>query len=87
MSEGLGRGFSRDVEAILNTVQLGAALGQTYLYPHEVRKNLRLAGMRLDNALPALENPWAPPTDHEPDWGDPVGEDYEYDETEEDVND
>lgn len=87
MSEGLGRGFSRDVEAILNTVTLGAQLGITILFPHEIRENLRLAGMKLDQALPSLENPWAPPPEHEPDWGEPIGEDNEYDDPEEDVND
>jgi hypothetical protein len=47
--DGLGRGFSRDVEAILGVVQLGAQLQETYIYPHEVRENLRRAGMTLDN--------------------------------------
>jgi hypothetical protein len=81
MSDGLGRGFSRDVEAILGVVTLGAQLQETYLYPHEVRENLRLAGMRLDNRLPELREPWAPlPPDYEPDFGEPVEIDEEIEE-------
>ena len=83
MSEGLGRGFSRDVEAILQIVHTGAAIGETFIYPHEVRENLRLAGMRLDQGLPQLQNPWAPPPDYEPDFSEPIA----YDEDpEEDMN-
>ncbi len=79
--DGLGRGFSRDVEAILGVVQLGAQLQETYLYPHEVRENLRLAGMRLDNRLPELREPWAPlPPDYEPDFGEPIEIDEEIEE-------
>jgi hypothetical protein len=82
VSEGLGRGFSRDVEAILGVVTLGAQLQETYIYPHEVRENLRLAGMRLDNRLPELQNPWAPPPDYEPDFGPTVMIDEEIEEDE-----
>jgi hypothetical protein len=78
---GLGRTFSRDVEAILGVVTLGAQLQETYLYPHEVRENLRLAGMRLDNRLPELREPWAPlPPDYEPDFGEQIVVDDEEDE-------
>lgn len=89
MSDGLGRGFSRDVEAILNTVQLGAAIGEVYLYPHEVRENLRLAGMRLDKNLemPEFPDPFNLPPDYEPDFGpEPEFEDDD-DNPGEDVND
>jgi hypothetical protein len=82
----LGRSFARDMEAILGLVQLGAQLGETYIYPHEVRENLRLVGMRLDRSLPQLQNPWAPPPDHEPDWGEPIGNDEDID-LEEEPND
>jgi hypothetical protein len=83
VSEGLGRGFSRDVEAILGVVTLGAQLQETYIYPHEVRENLRLAGMRLDNRLPELREPWAPlPPGYEPDFGEPVMTDEEIEEDE-----
>lgn len=75
MSDGLGRGFSRDVEAILQIVHTGAAIGETFIYPHEVRENLRLAGMRLDRGLPQLANPWAPPADYEPEFTDPIDDD------------
>ena len=81
MSEqsGFDAGFSRKVEAILNTVQLGAAMQEVYLYPHEVRENLRLAGMRLDGALSLLPDfdGINIPEDHEPDFG-PEVEDEEY---------
>jgi hypothetical protein len=80
---GLGRTFSRDVEAILGVVQMGASLQETYIYPHEVRENLRLAGMRLDNRLPELQNPWAPPPDYEPDFGEPIVIDEDLDPEEE----
>jgi hypothetical protein len=82
MSDGLGRGFSRDVEAILGVVTLGAQLQETYLYPHEVRENLRRAGMVLDNELPKLQNPWSPPPDYEPDFGEPVEIDDDIEEDE-----
>lgn len=88
MSEGFGVGFSKSVEAILNTVQLGAAMQEVYLYPHEVRENLRLAGMRLDKKLellPDFADPFNLPDDYEPDFGEPV-EDTDY-ENEEDLND
>lgn len=81
--EGFGQGFSRSVEAILGIVQLGAQLNETYIYPHEVRENLRMAGMRLDKGLPQLQNPWAPPPDYEPDFGEPI----EIDEFEEEQDD
>jgi hypothetical protein len=84
MSEGLGRGFSRDVEAILQIVHTGAAIGETFIYPHEVRENLRQAGMRLDNGLPELQNPWAPPAGYEPDFSEPIEPD-EYPEEDENV--
>ena len=82
LPSGFGRNFSRDVEAILSTVQLGAAMGETFLYPHEVRENLRMTGMRLDGKAPDLPDftqPWVPPDDHEPDFGPmpEVEEDYE----------
>ena len=81
--EGFGQGFSRSVEAILGVVQMGAQLGETYIYPHEVRENLRLAGMRLDNRLPELQNPWSPPAGYEPDFDEPVELDDEVDHEEE----
>jgi hypothetical protein len=81
--DGLGRGFSRDVEAILGVVTLGAQLQETYIYPHEVRENLRRAGMTLDNRLPELREPWAPlPPGYEPDFGEPVMIDEEIEEDE-----
>lgn len=91
MSDGLGRGFSRDVEAILSTVQLGAAMGEVFLYPHEVRENLRLAGMRLDRKLelPDFPDPFNLPPDYVPEFDttqEYVDEETEY-EPEEDVND
>jgi len=87
MSEGsgFGRNFSRDVEAILAAVQIGASLNEVYVYPHEVRENLRRAGMRLDRALltPSAPNPWELPEDHEPDFGPEIIEDID---PEEDLN-
>lgn len=83
---GFGRNFSRDVEAVLSTVQLGAAMQDVYLYPHEVRENLRIAGMRLDRKLEMGEfpDPWNLPDDYEPDFGEPVstGDDVEPEEAE-----
>jgi hypothetical protein len=86
---GFGRNFSRDVEAVLGTVQLGVAVNEVYLYPHEVRENLRIAGMRLDRALKPLEvpDPFNLPPTHEPDFGDPPEDPEEYTDPEEDVND
>lgn len=86
---GFGRNFSRDVEAVLSTVQLGVAINEVYLYPHEVRENLRIAGMRLDRnlAAPEFPDPFALPPDYEPDFGDPPEVEDEFDpESEEDVN-
>lgn len=85
VGSGLGRNFSKDVEAILAAVQIGNALGEVYVYPHEVRENLRRAGMRLDRALltPSAPNPWELPPDHEPDYGPEIEDDTEY---EEDLN-
>jgi hypothetical protein len=54
---GFGVGFSKEVDSILATVQLGAQMGEVYLYPHEVRKNLRLAGMVLDQKLEMTNMP------------------------------
>jgi hypothetical protein len=48
----LGRGFARDVEAILSVLAMQNQDGNVYLYPWEVRQNLRMAGMRLDKAIP-----------------------------------
>ena len=78
MSEGLGRGFSRDVEAILNTISIGAQLGETYLYPWEVRENLRRAGMVLDRKVAEIDFSETFPEDYEPDFGDPVEADDDY---------
>ena len=69
---GLGRTFSRDVEAILNTISIGAQLGETYLYPWEVRENLRRAGMILDRKVSEMDFSDTFPDDHEPDFGEPV---------------
>lgn len=76
---GLGRNFSRDVEAILGIVQMGASLGDVYIYPHEVRQNLRRAGLSLDRKMPEIPeygNPYEIPADHEPDF-DPAMDDEE----------
>ena len=43
---GFGVGFSKEVDAIMTVVQMGAQMGTIYVYPHEVRENLRLAGMK-----------------------------------------
>lgn len=73
---GFGVGFAKAVEAILGVVQLGATLGVTYIYPHEVRENLRRAGMKLDRnlaLLPEFPNPYEElelPQDYEPDFGE-----------------
>ena len=75
---GFGRNFSRDVEAVLSVIQLGAAMQETYIYPHEVRKNLRTAGLRLDGKLSDLPDPWNPPADHEPDFGEEPEDDEFY---------
>lgn len=87
MSEenGFGRSFARDVEAVLAVVQIGNALEESFIYPHEVRENLRRAGMRLDRKLltPIAPNPWELPADHEPDYGPEITED---DYIEEDLN-
>lgn len=77
---GFGRNFSRDVEAVLATVQLGAQLGDVYVYPHEVRENLRRAGMVLDRKLmsmPEFDDPYNLPADYEPEFTQ-VTEDGEY---------
>ena len=66
-----GVGFAKSVEAILATVQVGSAQGQTYLYPHEVRENLRMAGMKLDRNLPDLGPvEFDFDAEYEPDFGD-----------------
>lgn len=69
-----GAGFNKDVEAILQVVHTGAQLQTVYLYPHEVRENLRLAGMALDKKLemPDFPDPWEALNDPEyvPDFGD-----------------
>ena len=74
---GFGRNFSRDVEAVLGAVQVGAQYGFVALYPHEIRENLRVAGMRLDRnlELPQFDDPFNLPTEYEPDFGEPVTED------------
>lgn len=77
---GFGRNFSRDVEAVLSTVQLGAAMQEVYIYPHEVRENLRRAGMVLDGALPQLQNPYVLPADYEPEWTEPVDDENDTEE-------
>lgn len=86
MSEGsgFGRNFSRDVEAVLAAVQLGAQMQEVYLYPHEVRENLRRAGMRLDRQIltPEFPNPWELPADYEPDFGPEIADDTEMTEEE-----
>ena len=76
---GFGRNFARDVEAILAVVQIGEALETVYIYPHEVRENLRRAGVVLDRKLEMSDfpDPFNPPEDHEPDWSDPVVSDEE----------
>lgn len=51
---GFGRGFARDVEAILSVLAMQAQDGTVYMYPHETRENLRLAGMRLDKKIPVF---------------------------------
>lgn len=81
MSSGLGRGFARDVTAILETVQLGYQINEVFLYPWEVRENLRRAGMKLDRKteLPDFAEMLQQP-DYEPDFGpDEVVEDEDYD--------
>lgn len=83
---GFGVGFSKSVEAILATIQLGAAMQEVYLYPHEVRENLRLAGMRLDKKIAQLPDPWNPPENHEPEFTDPVDPDDTPYDPEEEVN-
>lgn len=75
-----GSGFSKEVEAILQIVHLGAQMGTIYIYPHEVRENLRMAGMKLDGNLESL-TPFptyqAPefPEDYVPDFGEDDEED------------
>lgn len=96
-SDGFGVGFSKEVEAILQVVNAGAAMGTIYIYPHEVRENLRIAGMKLDGNLenltpfPTYQAPEFP-ADYEPDFGDadenvPPAEDEELPVlTEEEIN-
>lgn len=45
---GFGPGFAKDVEAILSTFYGG------HIYHSEVRKNLRRAGMELDETAPEM---------------------------------
>lgn len=70
---GFGVGFSKEVEAILAAGQLGA------LYPHEIRANLRIAGMLIDKKveLPDFPDPYDLPQDYEPDFGEPEDDDEE----------
>lgn len=82
MTDGFGRGFSRDVEAILSVLQAGHVTGETFIYPHEVRENLRLAGMRLDGniELPQFMDPeqFADP-EYQPDWNEvPITDDEDF---------
>ena len=79
---GFGVGFSKEVDAIMTVVQMGAQMGAIYVYPHEVRENLRLAGMKLDRNLQRL-TPFptyqAPefPADYEADFEGEPQEEYE----------
>lgn len=69
---GFDPGFSKAVEAILIAEDRG------HLYPHEVRANLRLAGMHLDGhiEIPDFEFPKLEDEPAEPDT-DPTDDDYE----------
>lgn len=74
---GFGPGFSKDVEAILQTVEFGRQMGEVYLYPHEVRKNLRIAGMDLDRKLQMTNMPDPYEVGYEPEFDEaelPEGE-------------
>lgn len=78
----LGRGFARDVEAILSVLAMQNQDGQMYLYPWEVRANLRLAGCVLDKQVPEfvpVEYDW---DHHEPEF-DPEPEESDLSDEEE----
>lgn len=80
---GMGRGFARDVEAILSILAMQNQDGQVYMYPWETRANLRLAGLRLDKKIPEFVTPEYDWEKHEPEF-DPEPEsepeiDYEED--------
>lgn len=64
----LGRGFARDVDAILSVLAAQNHDGQAYLYPWEVRANLRLAGMRLDKQVPEFVTQAYDWENHEPEF-------------------
>ena len=67
----LGRGFARDVEAILSVLAMQNADGMTYVYPWEVRANLRLAGMSLDKNIPEFVTPEYDWEQHEAEFDEP----------------
>lgn len=71
----LGRGFARDVEAILSILAMQNQDGQMYVYPWEIRRNLRLAGMSLDTKIPEFVTPEYDWEQHEPEFDDPEGDD------------
>jgi hypothetical protein len=62
--------FARELDAIRDILILQQQTGEVYLYPHEVRENMRLAGMRVDHNLPALNHvEFDFDKDYEPDFG------------------
>ena len=70
---GFGQGFARDVEAILVSHERG------HLYDHEVRANLRIAGMHLDQHIELPEFDF--PVPGQPDETEPVELNDEEEET------
>jgi hypothetical protein len=81
----LGRGFARDVEAILSVLAAQNIDGMTYIYPWEVRANLRLAGMSLDKSIPEFVTPAYDWENHEPEFDPEPEESYLTDEEEPDA--
>ena len=80
----LGRGFARDVEAILSVIAMQNADGQTYIFPWEVRENLRLAGMSLDRKIPEFIPVTYDWEQHEPEF-DPEPEDIDLNDEEDEA--
>ena len=62
--------FAREFEAIYNILVLQANTGEVYLYPNDVRENMRLIGMRVDQNLPGGPIAFDFDEQYEPDFND-----------------
>lgn len=69
------RGFARELEAFTSLLVLQAQTGDVYVYPHEVRENLRMIGCRVDKKLPQFADHTFDWERHEPDFGPEMEED------------